>query len=81
MKYKSKITLNLSLNLNFRFKVVNRCTDIRSYPKTDFVNLGRAPWSCGLMHHVLDREVGGFESGRGTIDLPKHIKFSLFSGK
>ena len=36
--------------------------------------MGTAPWSCGLMRHVLDRE-----SGRGTIDLPKHIKFSLWS--
>ena len=30
-----------------------------------FLWSGRAPWSCGLMHHVLDREVGCSNFSKG----------------
>ena len=43
---------------------------LRDLLKVRSKNQGRAPWSCGLIHHVLDWKVGGLNLGKSESFSP-----------
>ena len=50
---------------------------LQTETKQEWLRPSSAPWSCGLIRHVLDQEVGGSNPGKsessfpgGRLDLP-----------